>query len=1303
MKFKKLKRLFSSSKKVESDNSPANSPSETDKKKPRPNPKEETRRPNRIFGFVAVLKEFTKKHCKRASSDQVSLRSYLSFSCSNGRKLRAETSNLASSLGSNRIKSRSLRVTLETCFRFRKDKATPVVRSHDLPELITRQDSADKSKVSPPSDSGTPENPKELKPPHLQAIPQMARTPRKSLFGDNKSFSHELNAEGVRPFPLRKPDRSNSWEEVLNQIKAKFNKAKEEVNVDLKQLSEDLVRISKDNAKSHHELKVIIGDLIILTEKCINATSEKFWLHCERIVQELDDKRQELPPGVPKQLHTRLLFILTRCSRLLQFRKESWGHGEEFAQQSQSRPLSSPYNETSWNILPSLVSKGVKEAAVSKAKNDSQSKVVEIQVATNKSKVSPPSDSGTPEVQSKGAKTPSSSSHTSNGQDSKKEPFGDNKSFSHELNAEGVRPFPLRKPDRSNSWEEVLNQIKAKFNKAKEEVNVDLKQLSEDLVRISKDNAKSHHELKVIIGDLIILTEKCINATSEKFWLHCERIVQELDDKRQELPPGVPKQLHTRLLFILTRCSRLLQFRKESWGHGEEFAQQSQSRPLSSPYNETSWNILPSLVSKGVKEAAVSKAKNDSQSKVVEIQVATSDDMSIIIDKKSIICRICEEDVPTTHLEDHSKICELADIYDLKGVSVDARLLEVALTLDNIIEIFRLTALKSRMRISRASLTRVSDLLSAKLSDCSQRGSEDMLDCFGPKSDQGMTTSSASIMTPRRPRPDLFELLFRIKVTFHDRDDIPLMTELANIARRAANAISDDDQSMKVLLSCLHDLRVTIDGRKFDALTVETFGTRIEKLIRDKYLKLNEILDDEKVDLSSTVIDEGVLLEDDVDQRSLRTRSVHLRDRISIDDFEEIKEISRGAYGRVLLAKKRTTGDIFAIKVLKKSDMIRKNAVERILAERDILINVHNPFVVRFFYSFTCRENLYLVMEYVNGGDFFSLLKGIGCLEEPVARVYIAEVVLALEYLHSEGVVHRDLKPDNLLMAHDGHVKLTDFGLSEVGLIDSTGDLSGPVLSEEKPKLQTSEHKFERRSARGTPDYLAPEILLGTGHGATADWWSVGIILFEFIVGVPPFNADNPEQIFDNILDRKIPWPSIPEEMTYEARDLIDRLLTKDPHQRLGARGAAEVKQHIFFKDINWDTLPEQKATFVPDTEDALDTSYFQSRYASDKRSSPTNENGKSCESGSSGCLSNDHNDGVDELGGPAELETNVSENNPFDNFSYKFRSSLKSIHRLNASFIDLQNPPSIDYELVCSASTQFKLKTVIYLFCYGK
>jgi serine/threonine protein kinase len=147
-------------------------------------------------------------------------------------------------------------------------------------------------------------------------------------------------------------------------------------------------------------------------------------------------------------------------------------------------------------------------------------------------------------------------------------------------------------------------------------------------------------------------------------------------------------------------------------------------------------------------------------------------------------------------------------------------------------------------------------------------------------------------------------------------------------------------------------------------------------------------MDDEK----GTIIDEDAPLEDDV-VRSLRTSPVHLRDRISIDDFEVMKSISRGAFGHVILARKNTTGDLFAIKVLRKADMIRKNAVESILAERDILINARNPFVVRFFYSFTCSENLYLVMEYLNGGDFYSMLRKIGCLDEANARVYIAEVV----------------------------------------------------------------------------------------------------------------------------------------------------------------------------------------------------------------------------------------------------------------------------------------------------------------------
>jgi hypothetical protein len=503
----------------------------------------------------------------------------------------------------------------------------------------------------------------------------------------------------------------------------------------------------------------------------------------------------------------------------------------------------------------------------------------------------------------------------------------------------------------------------------------------------------------------------------------------------------------------------------------------------------SSWKRLPSPASKGVQEAAVSKEQNDRKvepPQVVKKLVAISDDMAVaklpevssakasqehmsknrhniswgywghqscISEESSIICRICEEEIPTTHVEDHSRICALADKYDQKGVGVDERLMAVAVTLekitDNVIQKDSLAAVESPegMKISNASLTEELDVLSPKLSDWSRRGSEDMLDCFpetdnsvfmddmgclpsmscrtrfGPKSDQGMATSSAGSMTPRSPiptpRPDPIELLLEGKGTFHDQDDFPQMSELADIARCAANAIPVDDQSIQLLLSCLEDLRVVIDRRKFDALIVETFGTRIEKLIQEKYLQLCELMDDEK----GTIIDEDAPLEDDV-VRSLRTSPVHLRDRISIDDFEVMKSISRGAFGHVILARKNTTGDLFAIKVLRKADMIRKNAVESILAERDILINARNPFVVRFFYSFTCSENLYLVMEYLNGGDFYSMLRKIGCLDEANARVYIAEVVLALEYLHSEGVVHRDLKPDNLLIAHDGHVKV---------------------------------------------------------------------------------------------------------------------------------------------------------------------------------------------------------------------------------------------------------------------------------------
>ncbi|PKA53557.1 Serine/threonine-protein kinase [Apostasia shenzhenica] len=1007
----------------------------------------------------------------------------------------------------------------------------------------------------------------------------------------------------------------------------------------------------------------------------------------------------------------------------------------------------------------------------------------------------------------------------------------DIKSFSHELNSKGVRPYPFWKPRNIYNLKEVLKDIQVKFEKAKEEVNSDLAVFGGELVGLLEKSAEIHPNWRETLEDLLLLARSCCVMNPGEFWLQCEGIVQDLDDRRQAFPMGVLKKLHTRMLFILTRCTRLLQFHKES-GFAEDevildlrqlhsadksiasgrdgrstgniarsskevaasrksYSQEQHNMKLksqeikpsdffsqlepddtkeedspSSRERFSSWKPFPSSSVKTLKEA--SPVKHDSSGKKLS-QLSRKDitdsdmvsgnqpdlatggdttlhsscppkhqhkvswgywsDQQILSEEGSIMCRICEEYVPTLYVEDHSKICAVADRCDLKGLNVDERLLRIAETLDKLIESYSQKEVPHTVgspdvaKVSSPSVTEELDAhaLSPKLSDLSRRGSSDMLDCFqdadnslflddlkslpsmtcktrfGPKSDQPMATSSAGSITPRSPlvtpRSNHIDMVLAGRNAVSESEDLPQIAELADIARCIANTPIDDERSLSYLVSCMEDLQEVISHRKLEALTVQTFGTRIEKLHQEKYLQLCDTVDLEKADATSTIMEE----EDDV-VRSLRASPVHPanKDRTSIDDFEIIKPISRGAFGRVFLAKKRTTGDLFAIKVLRKADMIRKNAVESILAERDILISVRNPFVVRFFYSFTSRENLYLVMEYLNGGDLYSLLRSLGCLDEEVARIYIAEVVLALEYLHSLRVVHRDLKPDNLLIAHDGHIKLTDFGLSKVGLINSTDDLSGPAVSgtsifgEDELQVSPLEHLDQRerrknRSAVGTPDYLAPEILLGTGHGATADWWSVGVILFELLVGIPPFNAEHPQMIFDNILNRKIPWPLVPEEMSLEAQDLIDKLLTEDPHQRLGANGASEVKKHAFFQNINWNTLARQKAAFVPSFDSATDTSYFTSRYSWN----PSDEHVyEACEfedssdngsiSGASSCISDRQEEPGEECGGLTDFGPESSVNYSFSNFSFKNLSQLASINYdlLCKGWKDVQSKP---------------------------
>ncbi|MCO5598837.1 hypothetical protein L7F22_052936 [Adiantum nelumboides] len=469
----------------------------------------------------------------------------------------------------------------------------------------------------------------------------------------------------------------------------------------------------------------------------------------------------------------------------------------------------------------------------------------------------------------------------------------------------------------------------------------------------------------------------------------------------------------------------------------------------------------------------------------------------------------------------------------------------------------------------------------------------------------------------------------------------------------------------------------------------------------------------------------------------------------SIKDFDIIKPISKGAFGSVFLTRKRTTGDYFAIKVLKKSDMIAKNQITNVKAERMILMTqTQSPFVVKLFFTFQSSESLFLVMEYLPGGDLANLVKALGTLSEDWTRQFVAEVVNGLEMLHGQGVVHRDMKPDNLLIDQKGHLKLTDFGLSKIGLLGrqnrqqmqaptqqpsgsntGRGSLSGtgstppsswqhgkkdsissvqsqaapgsmaysplsaripsgragsipdtPYLIGSQPfyvgtpthprcrimsastdasdssgsegvlsysqalasnpasaprqipsatLLDSPKNPFASTSVAsghgsgsagaiggstgqtgsgsgaqlkkfvGTPDYLAPESILGLGmDDAAVDWWALGVILYEFLYGYPPFHASTPEKVFDNILSRNINWEDEDVEISPEARDLMERLMCTDRKNRLGVNGAQEIKAHPFFAGIDWEHLTDNEGPFVPQISDPESTDYFDLRGA---------------------------------------------------------------------------------------------------------
>ncbi|MCO5582493.1 hypothetical protein L7F22_036390 [Adiantum nelumboides] len=341
------------------------------------------------------------------------------------------------------------------------------------------------------------------------------------------------------------------------------------------------------------------------------------------------------------------------------------------------------------------------------------------------------------------------------------------------------------------------------------------------------------------------------------------------------------------------------------------------------------------------------------------------------------------------------------------------------------------------------------------------------------------------------------------------------------------------------------------------------------------------------------------------------------RQRLGMDDFEPLTIIGRGAFGEVRLCRMKATGEIYAMKKLKKTEMLNRGQVEHVRAERNLLAEVDSRCIVKLHYSFQDSDYLYLIMEYLPGGDMMTLLMRKETLSEDVARFYIAETILAIESIHRHNYIHRDIKPDNLLLDQDGHMKLSDFGLckpldcstlstvhEEESLTEGDArhtDFNGHSefsRSHWTQQEQLQHWKQNRRtlaySTVGTPDYIAPEVLMKKGYGLECDWWSLGAIMFEMLVGYPPFCSDD-----QMITCRKIiywrKYLKFPEEarLSPEAKDLMCRLLCDVDH-RLGTRGATEVKAHPWFRGISWETLYDMEAAYKPEVKDELDTQNFE-------------------------------------------------------------------------------------------------------------
>ncbi|RKP38670.1 serine/threonine-protein kinase Sgk2, partial [Dimargaris cristalligena] len=305
-------------------------------------------------------------------------------------------------------------------------------------------------------------------------------------------------------------------------------------------------------------------------------------------------------------------------------------------------------------------------------------------------------------------------------------------------------------------------------------------------------------------------------------------------------------------------------------------------------------------------------------------------------------------------------------------------------------------------------------------------------------------------------------------------------------------------------------------------------------------------------------------------------------DNTTIDDFYLLKVIGKGSYGKVMLARHKNSGKVYAIKVItKKSLQRRPGDIARIMAERNVLArNISHPFLVGLQYAFQTTQKLYFCIDYVNGGELFFHLQRDQRFDERRAQFYVAEITLALEYLHNLNIVYRDLKPENCLLDSKGHIRIVDFGLAK--------DVSRAA------DAKTS-------TFCGTPEYLAPEVLRQEAYGKSVDWYCLGAVLYEMLVGAPPFYSRDSKDMFHGILHGSLEFP---DHVSPVARDLIVRLTSRNPLTRLGSgvRGSYHVKAHRFFEGINWKRLYTKEITppYNPDVAGIFDLKHIDPAFSNE-------------------------------------------------------------------------------------------------------